>query len=58
MTTRFSSPDWPRTKRSRRRAASARGALGARAVFKRLLGAILASAAMFHGPAFRPIPSP
>ena len=57
MTTRFSSPDWPRTKRSPsesgKRTRSARGRF-----FKRLLGAILASAAMFHGPAFSADPKP
>ena len=58
MTTRFSSPNWPRTKRSpsesgKRTRRSARGRF-----FKRLLGAILASAAMFHGPAFSADPKP
>ena len=58
MTTRFSSPNWPRTKRSPSESGKRTRALGARAVFKRLLGAILASAAMFHGPAFSADPKP
>ena len=50
MTTRFSSPNWPRTKRSPSESGKRTRGAGARAVFKRLLGAILASAAMFPRP--------